>query len=123
VAHYNINCIISWRAYILLTEMRLGSKVTMEMRIRCKSFLTVNEPGGLKYFCTKEGTDFSSQIRPGLEEAMMRMQKNGLRRIKVSATMVFAVKADLLPLPTTKSGKRSFQNLLKTMRNSCLRCW
>jgi FKBP-type peptidyl-prolyl cis-trans isomerase 2 len=53
------------------------------MTIRCKSFATVNEPGGVKYFATKEDTDFneiawtvgSGEILPGLEEAMMGMHK------------------------------------------------
>jgi len=60
-----------------------GSKVAVEMTIRCKSFATANEPGGLKYFSTKEDTEFneiawtvgSGEILPGLEEAMMGMRR------------------------------------------------
>jgi hypothetical protein len=105
------------------TEVKPGSKVAVEMSIRCKSFSTANEPGGLKYFTTKEDTDFneiaftvgSGEILPGLEEGMMGMHKNGLRRIEVPATIVFAAnKANQLPLPTTKDGKRRFENLFKT---------
>lgn len=103
--------------------MKPGSKVAVEMSIRCKSFSTANDPGGLKYFTTKEDTDFneiaftvgSGEMIPGLEEGMMGMHKNGLRRIEVPATMVFAAnKANQLPLPTTKDGKRRFENLFKT---------
>lgn len=100
-----------------------GSKVAVEMTIRCKSFSTQNEPGGVKYFSTKEDTEFnelawtvgSGEILPGLEEAMMGMHKNALRRIEVPSTQVFpAKKADQLPLPTTKDGKRIFERLFKT---------
>jgi hypothetical protein len=120
LAHYSI---ISSRGFIILTEVKPGSKVAVEMSIRCKSFSTANEPGGLKYFSTKEDTDFneiaftigSGEILPGLEEGMMGMHKNGLRRIEVPATMVFAAnKVNQLPLPTTKDGKRRFENLFKT---------
>jgi FKBP-type peptidyl-prolyl cis-trans isomerase 2 len=100
-----------------------GSKVAVEMTIRCKSFSTANEPGGLKYFSTTEDTDFkelawtvgSGELLPGLEEGMLGMHKNGLRRIEVPSTQVFpAKKADQLPLPTTKDGKRRFESLFKT---------
>jgi FKBP-type peptidyl-prolyl cis-trans isomerase len=100
-----------------------GSKVAVEMTIRCKSFSTANEPGGVKYYSTKDDTEFnelawaigSGELLPGLEEAMMGMHKNGLRRIEVPATQVFAArKADQLPIPTTKDGKRRFESLFKT---------
>lgn len=45
----------------------------------------------------------------------MGMHKGGLRRIKVPSTQVFAAKKqNQLPLPTTKDGKRRFENLFKT---------
>lgn len=100
-----------------------GSKVAVEMTIRCKSFATANEPGGLKYYSTKDDTDFnelaftigSGEASPALEEGMIGMHKGALRRIEVPATMVFAArKANQLPLPTTKDGKRRFENLFKT---------
>lgn len=100
-----------------------GSKVAVEMTIRCKSFATANEPGGLKYFSTKDDTEFnelawtigSGELLPGLEEGMMGMHKNALRRIEVPSTQVYpAKKADQLPLPSTKDGKRIFERLFKT---------
>jgi len=56
-----------------------GSKVAVEMTIRCKSFSTQQEPGGLKYFSTKDDTDFnevawtvgSGALPPGLEEVRL----------------------------------------------------
>ena len=110
-------------SFSIQTVVKEGSKVACEMTIRCKSFATANEPGGLKYFSTKEDTDFnelaftvgSGEILPGLEEGMMGMRKGGLRRIQVPSTMVYAAKkAGQLPLPTTKDGKRRFDNLFKT---------
>lgn len=102
-----------------------GSKVAVEMTIRCKSFSTANEPGGLKYFSTKDDTEFnelawtvgSGELLPGLEEGMMGMHKGALRRIEVPSTMVFAGKKEnQLPLPKdgNKDGKRRFENLFKT---------
>lgn len=102
-----------------------GSKVAVEMTIRCKSFATANEPGGLKYFSTKEDTDFnevawtigSGELLPGLEEGMMGMHKNAIRRIEVPSTMVFSARNDgQLPLPSDKNkdGKRLFDRLFKT---------
>lgn len=106
-----------------LTVVQPGSKVGTEMTIRCKSFATANEPGGLKYFSTKEDTEFnelawtigSGVFSPALEEGMMGMRKNAIRRIEVPSTLVYAAKkADQLPLPQTKDGKRRFENLFKT---------
>jgi hypothetical protein len=103
--------------------VQAGSKVAVEMTIRCKSFATANEPGGVKYFSTKEDTEFnelawtigSGEISPALEEGMMGMKKKALRRIELPSTAVFAAKkANQLPLPTTKDGKRRFENLFKT---------
>jgi FKBP-type peptidyl-prolyl cis-trans isomerase len=100
-----------------------GSRVAVEMTIRCKSFSTAKEPGGVKYFSTKEDTEFnelafvvgSGEILPGLEEGMLGMRKNALRRIEVPSPQVYAArKANQLPLPTTKDGKRRFESLFKT---------
>lgn len=93
------------------------------MTIRCKSFSTANEPGGLKYFSTKDDTEFnelawtvgSGELPASLEEAMMGMHRNALRRIELPSVQAFsAKKANQLPLPTTKDGKRRFDNLFKT---------
>lgn len=100
-----------------------GSKVAAEITIRCKSFSTANEPGGVKYFSSKSDTEFnevawtvgSGDLPPGLEEAMMGMHRNGLRRIELPSTMVFSARNEnQLPLPTTKDGKRVFDRLFKT---------
>uniref|UniRef100_A0A7S3LHP4 peptidylprolyl isomerase n=1 Tax=Amphora coffeiformis TaxID=265554 RepID=A0A7S3LHP4_9STRA len=100
-----------------------GSKVAVEMTIRCRSFATANEPGGLKYFNTKEDTTFNElawtigdgTLPPGLEEGMEGMKKGGLRRIELPSTQVFAArKAAQLPLATTKDGQRRFEQLFKT---------
>jgi len=100
-----------------------GSKVAVEMTIRCKSFATANDPGGLKYYSTKEDTDFNElawavgrgELLPGLEEGMMGMHKGAVRRIEVPGMMVFAArKENQLPLATTKDGKRRFDSLFKT---------
>jgi len=100
-----------------------GSKVAVEMTIRCKSFSTANEPGGLKYYSTKQDTDFnelafaigSGEVFPELEEGMIGMKKGGLRRIDIPSTAAFAARnRNQLPLPTTKDGKRLFERLFKT---------
>ena len=100
-----------------------GSKVAVEMTIRCQSFATADEPGGLKYFTTKQDTEFNElawtvgdgEVPPELEDGMIGMRKAGVRRIELPSTVVFAArKNNQLPLPTTKDGKRRFENLFKT---------
>jgi len=100
-----------------------GSKIAAQITIRAQSFSTANEPGGVKYFSTKTDTDFdelawtvgSGELPAGLEEAMMGMHRNGLRRIVLPSTQVFAARdGNQLPLPTTKDGKRVFDRLFKT---------
>lgn len=100
-----------------------GSKIAAEMTIRCQSFATANEPGGVKYFSTKTDTDFNElawtigngQLPPELEECMMGMHKGGVRRIELPSTVVFtARKNNQLPLPMTKDGQRIFERLFKT---------
>lgn len=100
-----------------------GSKVAAEMTIRCKSFSTANEPGGVKYYSTKLDSDFNEiawtvgegELPPGLEEAMMGMHRNGVRRIELPSTQVFAARNDnQLPVATTKDGKRVYDRLFKT---------
>jgi len=100
-----------------------GSKVAVEMTIRCKSFATANDPGGVKYYSTKDDTDFNElawtvgdgTASPALEEGMMGMHKNALRRIEIPSTAAFSARnAQQLPLATTKDGKRRYDNLFKT---------
>lgn len=105
--------------------VKSGSKVAAEMTIRCKSFATAKEPGGLPYFTTKGDTDFnevawtvgSGELPPGLEEGMAGMKKGAIRRIELPSTMVFSARNNnQLPLPGAgnKDGKRRFDNLFKT---------
>ena len=98
------------------------------MTIRCRSFATADEPGGLKYFSTKGDTEFNevawvvgdevdNPVPVEFEEAIMGMHKGGVRRIELPSTAVFAArKAGRLPVPSEKNkdGKRRFENLFKT---------
>jgi len=105
--------------------VRSGSKVAIECTIRCKSFATANEPGGVKYFTTKGDTEFNElawtvgdgSFPPELEEAMMGMHKGAVRRIELPSTVVFKARNnEQLPLPSegNKDGKRVFDRLFKT---------
>lgn len=102
-----------------------GSKVAVEMSIRCRSFATADEPGGLKYYSTKDDTDFnelawtigSGELPPELEEGMMGMREGAIRRIELPSTVAFSArKAGTLPLPSEKNkdGMRRYENLFKT---------
>lgn len=100
-----------------------GSRVGTEMTIRCKSFSTANEPGGVKYFSTKLDTEFNElawtigdgSAPIGLEDAMIGMHRNAIRRIELPSTMVFTARNNnQLPQPTTKDGKRIYERLFKT---------
>jgi hypothetical protein len=109
-----------------------GSKVAVELTIRCKSFATADEPGGLKYYSTKQDTDFNelawtisssdnssfdSPVPAELEECMIGMKRGAIRRIELPSMIVYrARKEGRLPLPSEKNkdGKRRFENLFKT---------
>ena len=99
----------------------------MSLTIRCKSFATANEPGGIKYFSTKVDTDFdelaftigSGEMVPGLEEGMLGMQKGAIRRIEVPSKMIFAARdAGQLPLPSDKK-QRWEAGLRSPLQNGC----
>lgn len=105
--------------------VQIGSKVAVEATVRCRSFATANEPGGLKYFSTKEDTEFnelawtvgSGELPPELEEGMIGMKRGAVRRIEIPSTAAYAAKkAGQLPLPKegNKDGKRRFENVFKT---------
>ena len=102
-----------------------GSIVTVEMSIRCKNFITNSDPGGVKYFSTLKDAPGNSLtweigsgvLLPGLEEGMMGMRRNSIRRIEIPSVQVFAARdSNQLPLPsdTNEDGKRRFKNLFKT---------
>lgn len=102
-----------------------NSEVAVEMVIRCQKFSTTDEPGGVKYFSTKSDTRDnelrwkigSGALPPGLEDGMMGMKKNSLRRIELPSVQVFAARDNKqLPLPSNNNpdGQRRFKNLFKT---------
>lgn len=103
-----------------------GAKVAVEMTIRCRSFATTDEPGGVTYFTTRGDTNFNElawtigedEVVPTqLEECMMGMKKGGVRRIELPSPVVYAARNEgRLPLPSEKNkdGKRRFENLRKT---------
>ena len=106
--------------------------MAVELTIRCKSFATADEPGGLKYYSTKQDTDFNelawtisssdnssfdSPVPTELEECMIGMKRGAVRRIELPSMIVYrARKEGRLPLPSEKNkdGKRWFENLFKT---------
>ncbi len=90
---------ISYREYRQGTGSRVvqkGSTVTVEMSVRCKSLITGTEPQGVKYYSTKEDTPSNSivwtigdgTLLPGLEEGMIGMKRNAIRRIEVPSVQV-----------------------------------
>jgi hypothetical protein len=102
-----------------------GSIVSAEMTIRCKSLSTAKEPGGVKYYDTKIDTPLnyvawevgSGEYLPGLEEAMIGMKKNAIRRIEIPSQLIFKARNDKqLPLPSSanEDGQRRFKNIFKT---------
>ena len=59
----------------------------------------------------------SGDLLPGLEEAMLGMHRNALRRIEVPSLQIFKARSsNQLPLPseTDDDGNRQFKNLFKT---------
>lgn len=106
-------------------QIRSGSEVAVQMTIRCKSFATKDDPGGVKYFSTAKDTPGdmlswtvgSGTLLPGLEEGMMGMKRNSVRRIEIPSVQVYkAYKNGQLPLPSPNDadGNRRLKNLFKT---------
>merc|ERR1712070_914949 len=72
-----------------------NSWVCAEMTIRCKSFSTAKEPGGVKYFDSKIDAGDGvlawrigdGSMSPALEEALMGMKRGAVRRIELPSTV------------------------------------
>ena len=103
--------------------VRRGSNVGAEMTIRCKSLATASEPEGVKYFSTKEDNNTSElswtigsgDFPKGLEEGMLGMKLNAVRRIEVPSRQIFAARnAGQLPEATTEEGKRRYASLFQS---------
>jgi len=103
--------------------VRRGSNVGAEMTIRCKSLATASEPEGVKYFSTKEDNNASElswtigsgDFPKGLEEGMLGMKLNAVRRIEVPSRQIFAARnAGQLPEATTEEGKRRYASLFQS---------
>uniref|UniRef100_A0A7S3QJ19 peptidylprolyl isomerase n=1 Tax=Chaetoceros debilis TaxID=122233 RepID=A0A7S3QJ19_9STRA len=97
--------------------VRRGSNVGAEMTVRCKSLATPSEPEGAKYYSTKvdnganeiSWTLGSGDFPRGLEEGMMGMKLNAVRRIEVPSQQIFAARnASQLPEATTEEGRRLY---------------
>jgi len=104
-------------------KVQRGSRVGVEMTIRAKSLATESEPDGPMYFSTKRDTSYNEltweigagDAVKGLEEGMMGMRLNAVRRIEVPSQQIFAARnAFLLPEPTTEDGKRIYEDCFKT---------
>jgi hypothetical protein len=103
-------------------EVRKGSNVIAEMTIRCKSFATQQEPGGVKYYDSRLDGDLNWQVGSGalpaaLEDAMIGMKRGSVRRIELPSMLVFDARKDgQLPQATEKNpdGQRRYKSLFKT---------
>lgn len=102
-----------------------GNIVTVELTARCKKLATTKEVGGVMYYSTKTDSPTESltweigsgTYLPGLEEAMIGMNKGAIRRIEVPSMQVFKARnADQLPLPafSNNQGQKYFKRLFKT---------
>ena len=118
----------SYREFRVGTGNRMvkpGSTVSVEMTIRCVKLATAKEPGGVKYYDTKIDTNnnlYTWQVGTGqlplsLEEGILGMKRNSIRRIELPSTLVFKARKDnQLPLPSEKDidGNRRYKQLFKT---------
>lgn len=118
----------SYREFRVGTGNRMvkpGSTVSVEMTIRCVKLATTKEPGGVKYYDTKTVTNnnlYTWQVGTGqlplsLEEGILGMKRNSIRRIELPSTLVFKARKDnQLPLPSEKDidGNRRYKQLFKT---------
>ena len=125
---------ISYRDYRIGKGSRTvgpGAAVTLEMVVRIESMATVTEPGGVKYYSTAVDTPNneltwvigSGEILPSLEEGMMGMKRNSLRRIEVPSVLVYAGRENnQIPVPSksNEDGNRRLKNLFNTRKKADL---
>lgn len=106
-----------------IRKVKKGSIIGTQMSIRCKSLATADEPGGLLYFSTRDDTDSNELVGEigtgdfprGLEEGMLGMKLNAVRRIEVPSPQIFAARnAGQLPEAKTEDGKRRYDDLFKS---------
>jgi len=107
-----------------IRTVRNGSDVGVAMTVRCKSIIDVDgEPGGAKYYSTKEDNDSNElsatiglgDLPRGLEEGMIGMKLNAARLIEVPSRLVVAANnAGQLPEATTEEGKQRLASAFKS---------
>lgn len=85
--------------------------------------MTVRTPGGLQCYSTRDDNDSnelawtvgSGDFPKGLEEGMMGMKLNAVRRIEVPSQQIFAARnAGQLPEATTAEGKQRYEMLFQS---------
>ncbi|KAJ1438759.1 hypothetical protein B484DRAFT_323954 [Ochromonadaceae sp. CCMP2298] len=99
-----------------------GSAVVVQMTVRCRSFATAKEPGGVKYYDSKVDSDGgdrwvvgSGQLPPALEEGLLGMKRGAVRRVELPSQLVFkARKEGQLPQARGADGQRRYGQLFKT---------
>jgi len=106
-----------------IRTVRYGSDVGVAMAVRCKSIIMAGEPGGAKYYSTKEDNDSNElsatiglgDLPRGLEEGMIGMKLNAARLIEVPSRLVVAANnAGQLPEATTEEGKQRLASAFKS---------
>ena len=103
--------------------VKAGDIVTAELTVRAKSFATRTEPGGVLLYSTKDDTPYNAieipingnGFLPGVQDALIGMKRQSIRRIEVPSTQVFKARDQGgLPVPVTDDHKRRMKNLFKT---------
>lgn len=103
--------------------VRKGSAVGITLNARCKALATPGEPNGPVYFSTRvdngsnelSGTLGFGDFPRGLEEGMVGMRLNALRRIEVpSALSIAARNAGQLPEATTEEGQERLESAFRS---------
>jgi hypothetical protein len=96
-------------------SIRRGSNVGAE--------ITIRTPGGLQCFSTRDDNDSnefawtvgSGDFLKGVEDGMMGMKLNAVRRIEVPSQQIFAARiAGLLPEATTDVGKTRYETIFQS---------
>jgi hypothetical protein len=113
--------------------VQAGSKVAVEMTIRCQSFSTTAEPGGVKYYSTKEDTEFNElAFVVGLGDVLPKFWRRVWwvwKRVDCDVLLFHRSRSLLLKRPINypylppRMERVALRVYLKRMRRSCLKSW
>ena len=103
-------------------KVKDGSRVALEMTVRCSTLTSTNEPNGVMIYSTAKDDDFgelffrvgSGRMSPAVEGGIAGMSKGGIRRVFLTSERAYEWKnSGLLPEPKADSMKKAVERVFK----------